>query len=324
MVSSTSTSTYYGIPGTLDTTGVNTNLIHLVLTRSADGVLKIYKDGIEVASKHMAGIFQIGIIKHFLNLASFISGDKPWKGIFYLAAIYERALDSTEIAHNYSIGTSLDQLHLLLSSLKILKFLLVFCTFKVQAIGDPAFSYQWQKNGTNITGATDSEYTTPPTTLADSGNTYRVIVTNSSGSDTSNNAVLSVIGVSPDCPDGISHYYHLTESAAPYKDTVGFSDGISSKFPTSIDGIVGTAQNFLNQEKIDIPSDNTFNWKSDESFSIEFWMKTSNSPSNRVIIGRIDASAALRWWVGFTPNGKAAFQLNYGVEVPLLGIRDLL
>ena len=311
LVRSTSTSNY-GIPGLLDTTGVNTKPLHLVLTRSADSVLKIYKDGIEVASKHHGGVFSNWNNQSLLNLASFISGDKPWKGIFYSAAVYKRALDSTEIAHNYSIGASLDHAPFIIEQPQNIKSLAGYSvTFKIQAIGDPVLSYQWQKNGTNITGATDSEYTTPPTTLADSGNTYRVIVTNSSGSDTSNNAVLSVIGVSPDCPDGISHYYHLTESAAPYKDTVGFSNGISSKFPTSIDGIVGTAQNFLNQEKIDIPSDNTFNWKSDESFSIEFWMRTSNVPvANRVIIGRVDASSGLGWWVGITPNGKAAFQLT--------------
>ncbi len=57
--------------------------------------------------------------------------------------------------------------------------------FKVAAIGDATLSYQWQKNGADISGATDSSYTTPVTTSADSGDVFRVIVTNSSGSDTS-------------------------------------------------------------------------------------------------------------------------------------------
>ena len=138
----------------------------------------------------------------------------------------------------------------------------------MNVVSNSSISYQWQKNGINIAGATDSLYTTPPATLADSGNVYRVIVTNLSGSDTSDNAILIVKGVDPDCPNGITHYYHLDEISSPYKDTVGFSDATSSIPPASVSGVVGNAQNFSNQEKIDIPSDNSFNWKSTDSFSL--------------------------------------------------------
>jgi hypothetical protein len=53
-------------------------------------------------------------------------------------------------------------------------------------------SYQWRKNGANITGATSASYTTPATTTADSGSTFSVMVTNSAGSATSNNAIVNV------------------------------------------------------------------------------------------------------------------------------------
>ncbi len=65
-------------------------------------------------------------------------------------------------------------------------------TFSVVASGTAPLSYQWQKNGTNISGATSLTYTTPATTTADSGSTFRVIVTNSAGSATSNAATLTV------------------------------------------------------------------------------------------------------------------------------------
>lgn len=65
-------------------------------------------------------------------------------------------------------------------------------TFTVVATGTAPLSYQWQKNGTNITGATSAIYTTPATTTADSGSTFRVIVSNSAGSVTSNTATLTV------------------------------------------------------------------------------------------------------------------------------------
>jgi hypothetical protein len=65
-------------------------------------------------------------------------------------------------------------------------------TFAVVATGTPPLSYQWQKNGAAIAGATASSYTTPPTTLADDGSQFVVIITNSAGTATSNVALLTV------------------------------------------------------------------------------------------------------------------------------------
>jgi len=65
-------------------------------------------------------------------------------------------------------------------------------TFFAGASGAAPLGYQWQKNRVNIPGATFSSYTTPATTLADNGSTYRVVVSNSFGSVTSNEAVLTV------------------------------------------------------------------------------------------------------------------------------------
>jgi len=65
-------------------------------------------------------------------------------------------------------------------------------TFSVTATGSATLGYQWQKNGVPIPGATGSSYTTPPTTLADSGSMVRCIVSNGAGSATSNSATLTV------------------------------------------------------------------------------------------------------------------------------------
>jgi beta-galactosidase len=48
-------------------------------------------------------------------------------------------------------------------------------TFSVSAIGIPPPSYQWQKGNADIMGATAASYTTPATTLGDSGSTFRVV-----------------------------------------------------------------------------------------------------------------------------------------------------
>jgi len=65
-------------------------------------------------------------------------------------------------------------------------------TFSVTASGSDPLSYQWQKNGVDIAGATGASYTTPATVLADSGSTFQVTVRNSYGSVTSSAATLTV------------------------------------------------------------------------------------------------------------------------------------
>ena len=65
-------------------------------------------------------------------------------------------------------------------------------TFSVTASGAPPLSYQWRKNGVNIPGATSASYTTPATTLADNGALYSAVVSNSFGSDASEDATLTV------------------------------------------------------------------------------------------------------------------------------------
>jgi hypothetical protein len=65
-------------------------------------------------------------------------------------------------------------------------------TFSVGASGTAPLTYQWQKNGTAITGATLSSYTTPAETTSDNGAQFTVLVSNSVGSITSNPATLTV------------------------------------------------------------------------------------------------------------------------------------
>ncbi|WP_374437630.1 M64 family metallopeptidase [Inhella sp.] len=68
-------------------------------------------------------------------------------------------------------------------------------TFSVSASSSAALSYQWRRNGSTISGATAASYTTPATTAADNGANFSVVVTNSRGSVTSNNATLTVRSV---------------------------------------------------------------------------------------------------------------------------------
>jgi glucose/arabinose dehydrogenase len=65
-------------------------------------------------------------------------------------------------------------------------------TFTVAASGSAPLSYQWQRNGANLTGATTASYTLAAAQASDNGAAFGCMVTNSFGSATSNPATLTV------------------------------------------------------------------------------------------------------------------------------------
>ena len=131
-------------------------------------------------------------------------------------------------------------------------------TFTVAASGDAPLSYQWQRNHVNISGAPNSpSYTTPATTLADSGAQFRCIVTNPYGNATSNDATLTVVAnqlptASIDTP--------VTGTRYTFNQTISFSGSATDPDET-------------------LP-DSAFNWK------IEFHHDTHFHPFIDSIIGR--------------------------------------
>jgi pectin methylesterase-like acyl-CoA thioesterase len=64
-------------------------------------------------------------------------------------------------------------------------------TFTAAAIGTPAPTFQWLKNGTNIFGATNASFSLAAVKLADNG-VYSVVASNSAAAVTSSNATLTV------------------------------------------------------------------------------------------------------------------------------------
>lgn len=104
---------------------------------------------------------------------------------------------------NYSAATSVDRSFQVVSSVAITvqpQSQTVSAgeniTFSVTASGSGSLSYQWQKNGANISGATGPSYLLTNVQTSSAGN-YRVIVTGSSGSVTSSDATLTVNPAAP-------------------------------------------------------------------------------------------------------------------------------
>ena len=74
-------------------------------------------------------------------------------------------------------------------------------TFTVTATGTAPLRFQWSRNGSDITGASNTSYTTPSVTPTDNGASFAVTVTNDRGSVNSIAASLTVLPRTPQMGD---------------------------------------------------------------------------------------------------------------------------
>jgi hypothetical protein len=129
-------------------------------------------------------------------------------------------------------------------------------TFSVTASGTAPLTYQWQLNGSDISGATSASYTTPVTTTANSGELFRVVVSNSAGNVTSNSATLTVNPSSSNSSvDVITYHYdngrsgqNLNETALTLANVKSTTFGKKGEF--MVDGKVDAQPLYLSQVTI--------------------------------------------------------------------------
>jgi hypothetical protein len=119
-------------------------------------------------------------------------------GLIDEAAIYNRALSSSEIAAIYNAGSAgkrFTPVAPVVMTQPASQTVLAGGTaaFSVTTTGTGPLSYQWSVNGTNIDGATNITLTLPNVQLPQDGNYYSVLVTNAVGSTNSLAATLTVV-----------------------------------------------------------------------------------------------------------------------------------
>jgi hypothetical protein len=135
-------------------------------------------------------------------------------------------------------------------------------TFSVTATGTAPLTYQWQKNGTAINGATAATYTTPATALADSGEQFSVTVSNAVGNTPSNSATLTVNAASTSNIDVITYHYDNLRTGQNLNETILTPANVNSaKFGKlgafTVDGLVDAQPLYLSA--VPIPSAGTKN-----------------------------------------------------------------
>ena len=129
-------------------------------------------------------------------------------------------------------------------------------TFSVAASGTAPLAYQWQMNGADISGAISASYTTPVTITANSGEQFRVMVSNSAGSVTSNSATLTVNpGTANSSVDVMTYHYDNGRSGQNLNETaLTLTNVNSTKFGKlgefAVDGKVDGQPLYLSQVTI--------------------------------------------------------------------------
>lgn len=155
-------------------------------------------------------------------------------------------------------------------------------TFSVQAAGALPLAYQWTKGGTPIAGATNTTLTLTGLTAADAGD-YRVIVTNSVGSVTSDVATLVVADPPVDTTGDLVLHLKFDETqgttaadASAQKNNATLT-GFSATKPIWVEGRIGNALEFNQDgEATDddlVLTDAAINFPKPDVYTFSFWAK---------------------------------------------------
>jgi len=296
------------------TTAVQDGLWHHVaaVRDGAAGMNYLFIDGVmenSLAASYPAGFAgnDVPMNVGWLDLSAGFHYD----GVLDGAAIYDRALDDTEVFSHYVAGTGGlgyctggEAAPIITSDPVTHIYFDQLYAYDVQAVGNPApeFALLDGPPGMIIDPATGLiEWT--PSGIGDFP--VEVEAANSEGSDTQ----MFTLSVTqrPLCPDGMDSYWKLDDATpGTYVDYYGGYDGLALVSPPtpSSPGIVGDCQDFNGtSDFITVADDPVFDWAADDNFTIELWFNATNVASrNKVMIGRDQGGGYPHWWLGLSQN----------------------
>ena len=170
-------------------------------------------------------------------------------------------------------------------------------TFSVTASGTLPLSYQWNFDGTNISGATNTSLVLTNVQLSQAG-TYAVLVTNHYGSTNSASALLTVNSLQP-CdppPSGIVAWWPGEGNA---NDIIGTNNGTPVGALGYTNGEVGRAFVFDGSTSyIPLPASPSLNLGTGSGITIECWIKPASANTQGPMVEWDSASTdGTEFWV---------------------------
>ena len=244
----------------------------------ASGAMQIYVDGVLSAQTNTAVRPFAALINGGTAIGNLSVGQngQSFDGLIDELAVYNRALTAAEIDAIYSSGAAgkcagPTPPFIFTQPTSQNASVGQSVSFSVVAGGSAPLTYQWEKNGAAISGATGSALVLNNVQLEDSG-LYSVVVSNGVSSVTSSNASLSLGSGCVAPPAGLVSWWR---GEGNYKDSFGTNDGAPVNGVGFVAGEVGQAFNITsissgvglgNPPELQI-----------QNFSLEVWLKRASA-----------------------------------------------
>ena len=264
---------------------------------SSSGYVNLYVNGALEGSAYAGFPLDYGTRPVFIGTTGQPGWDGRVQGTVDEVSIYNRALSSDEIASIYSAGSAgkcPGPFPPGITAQPTNQTVVVggTVTFTVMAGGTPPLSYQWNFNGTNISGATNTLLTLTNVQSSQAGN-YAVLVTNTLGSVLSSNAVLMANSLPP-CVPAASGLVGWWPGEGNANDVTSNNNGTLVNDVGFAPGEVGQAFSFDGNGYVSIP-DSPLLDSLTNSITIELWLKTDQMTSD---------------WTGIVAKGNSAWALQ--------------
>jgi hypothetical protein len=116
-------------------------------------------------------------------------------------------------------------------------------------------------------------------------------------------------------PQANSHYWRLDEADRTYlfRDDHRGLHGLCAQCPAAVPGAVGVGQDFSAPAAgISVPASETLDWRPEQDFSIEAWVRMGECAADEAFVGRTSRTSTAAWWLGCR-QGVAVFEADDGV-----------